>query len=78
MLETLTSANKALRCDVAARTFHHLTHAAELDDLAVGPEPAALAGSRAAHRGGPGAASSALPTSTRWQWRTRCTGISGP
>jgi magnesium transporter len=38
MLETLPSVNKALHCDVPARTFHHLTHVAELDALAVGPE----------------------------------------
>jgi magnesium transporter len=38
MLETLPSVNKALRCDVVARTFHHLTHVAELDDLAIGPD----------------------------------------
>lgn len=38
MLETLPSVNKAVRCDVPARTFHHLTHIAELDHLTVGPD----------------------------------------
>jgi Mg2+ and Co2+ transporter CorA len=38
MLETLPSVNKAVHCDVPARTVHHLTRVAELDDLAVGPE----------------------------------------
>src|SRR5215831_9489809 len=38
MLETLPSVNKAVHCDVPARTFHHLTKVAELDDLTVGPD----------------------------------------
>jgi magnesium transporter len=38
MLETLPSVNKAVCYDVLGRAFHPLTHVAELDDLAVGPE----------------------------------------
>jgi magnesium transporter len=38
MLETLPSVTKAVQCDVPARRFHHLTHVAELDHLALGPD----------------------------------------
>lgn len=38
MLETLPSVNKAVRCDVSARAFQHLTNIAELDAVGVDPE----------------------------------------